>query len=207
MSVASPPSADGVVRVALAVACTEAEGPGRRFALWVQGCPLRCPGCCNPEFLPFGGGEVRSVDSVVADIDAARAHGIEGISLLGGEPTAQAAAVADIAEAAQRMGLSVMVYSGFTRETLVARHDVEVDRLLSATDLLVDGPYVEAQRTTSRRFIGSDNQVLHRLSTRSLAPDPRLDEGNTVELRVVIGPDGAQSLTVNGWPVRGAETR
>ena len=105
------------------------------------------------------------------------------------------------------MGLSVMVYSGFTRASLVARADVDVDRLLAATDLLVDGPYVEAQRTTSRRFIGSDNQVLHRLSTRALAPDPRLAEGNTLELRVVVSPDGRQSLTVNGWPVRGAETR
>jgi anaerobic ribonucleoside-triphosphate reductase activating protein len=45
------------LRVAQVVPCTEAEGPGRRFALWFQGCPLRCPGCCNPEMLPFEGGQ------------------------------------------------------------------------------------------------------------------------------------------------------
>ena len=41
--------------VAQFVPRTEAEGPGRRFALWVQGCPLRCKGCCNPEMLAFKG--------------------------------------------------------------------------------------------------------------------------------------------------------
>ena len=34
--------------VAQIVRCTEAEGPGKRYALWFQGCPLRCPSCCNP---------------------------------------------------------------------------------------------------------------------------------------------------------------
>ena len=28
--------------------CTESEGPGKRTAVWVQGCQRRCPGCCNP---------------------------------------------------------------------------------------------------------------------------------------------------------------
>ena len=47
---------DVILSVAQIVPHTEAEGPGVRFALWFQGCPLRCPGCCNPEMLPFDGG-------------------------------------------------------------------------------------------------------------------------------------------------------
>lgn len=35
------------------VDCTEVEGPGRRAALWVQGCLKRCPSCCNPGHLPL----------------------------------------------------------------------------------------------------------------------------------------------------------
>src|SRR6059058_3547475 len=55
---------EAIVSVAHIVPCTEAEGPGKRFALWFQGCPLRCPGCCNPEMLPFEGGESRRVDDL-----------------------------------------------------------------------------------------------------------------------------------------------
>lgn len=195
------------LNVAMEVACTEAEGPGRRYAVWVQGCPLRCPGCCNPEFLAFREATRRAVDDVIADIYAARARGIEGISLLGGEPTMQAAALADVAEATRAMGLTVMVYSGFTLAELRGRGDVDVDRLLAATDLLVDGPYVEAQRTTTRRYIGSDNQVLHVLTDRHRADDAVFAARNTVELRIVTDADGRTRVELNGWPTHGAHTR
>src|SRR3954468_2699873 len=93
--------ADLTLRVAQIVPCTEAEGPGRRFALWFQGCPLRCPGCCNPEMLPFAGGTPRPV----GDIFAERAppgddHQIEGVPLPGGEPLAHAAGAAALARGA-----------------------------------------------------------------------------------------------------------
>ncbi|HEY1098133.1 MAG TPA: 4Fe-4S single cluster domain-containing protein [Myxococcota bacterium] len=196
------------VNVALEVACTEAEGPGRRYALWVQGCPLRCKGCCNPEFLVDTPRTHRHVREIVADMRRARdERGIEGISLLGGEPTRQAVALADVAVAARELGLSVMVFSGFTKAQLVAEDAPGVARLLAHTDLLVDGPYIEAQRTTSRRYIGSDNQVLHHLTDRYRIDDPRFAAPNTVELRIVVDVDGAQRFELNGWPVRGASTR
>src|SRR5216684_2378768 len=103
------------VRIAQIVPCTEAEGPGKRFALWFQGCPMRCPGCCNPEMLPFEGGEKVPVARIIADIISAKEHhAIEGITLLGGEPLAHAAAGASIAKAIRGHGLSVMVFSGYT---------------------------------------------------------------------------------------------
>src|SRR5439155_12091236 len=93
-------------RVAHWVACTEAEGPGKRFALWFQGCPLRCPGCCNPEMLPFQGGDLLPVPAVAEAVRAAAAeHGLEGITLLGGEPLAHAAGGAALARAAHGLGL------------------------------------------------------------------------------------------------------
>src|SRR5437588_600228 len=91
---------DIFLRVAQAVPATEAEGPGVRYALWLQGCPLRCPGCCNPEMLPFEGGTRVSVREVVEEVGrAARDHGVEGITLLGGEPLAHAAGAAVLARA------------------------------------------------------------------------------------------------------------
>lgn len=184
----------GSVRVAQIVADTEAEGPGRRFAVWVQGCPLRCAGCCNPQMLKFEGGTETPVSELVAQaLASARDKGIEGVSLLGGEPTAQAEALAEFAHAVRNAGLSVMVYSGFTRAELEAKPDAA--KLLAACDLLVDGPYDRMQPESERRWIGSTNQVLHFLSDRYRADDPRFRTKNTVEIRFKNG-----ELVVNGWP-------
>src|SRR5215212_1823498 len=112
-----------MMRIAQVVPSTEAEGPGRRFAVWFQGCPLRCPGCCNPEYLPFVGGESRTLAEMTTELDRAREDGLEGVSLLGGEPFAHAAAAAVFAGVARNRGLSVMVYSGYTIEQIRAMTD------------------------------------------------------------------------------------
>src|ERR1700690_87816 len=90
--VQDPALPDVILQVAQIVPATEAEGPGVRFALWFQGCPLRCPGCCNPEMLPFDGGVRMPASEAVRQLEeAARRHRIEGVTLLGGEPLAHAA--------------------------------------------------------------------------------------------------------------------
>jgi len=187
------------LKVAMVVPRTEAEGPGLRYAVWVQGCPLRCAGCCNPEMLEFAGGEARDPEDMVEEACAA---GVEGVSLLGGEPFAQADGLATLAEGARARGLSVMIYSGYTLAELRALAGEGPRRLLAAADLLVDGRFEARLRSQRRRFIGSDNQVLHFLSDRYRADDPRLAGGNTVELRLRGG-----ELLLNGWPVLGPRTR
>ncbi len=103
-------------------------------------------------------------------------------------------------------GLSVMVFSGYTLQELRAEGDVDVDGLLAATDLLVDGRYLEERRTTARRYIGSDNQQLHFLTDRYRQDDPRFAAGNTLEMRVVV-KEGKSTLLINGFPILGARTR
>src|SRR5579859_3485622 len=121
------PMSEVVLRVAQTVACTEAEGPGRRYALWFQGCPLRCPGCCNPEMLPFEGGTPLTLSEVVRQVEeAVRDHGVEGVTLMGGEPLAHAAAAAALARAMRQRGLTVMIFSGFTLEEAAAMPDPAV---------------------------------------------------------------------------------
>jgi anaerobic ribonucleoside-triphosphate reductase activating protein len=185
--------------VAQIVPSTEAEGPGRRFALWFQGCPLRCPGCCNPEFLPFEGGQSVTLANVLEQVDAARNEGIEGITLLGGEPLAHAAGAAALAIAVRERGLTVMVFTGYTLEQARAMSDPDVDRLLAHTDILVDGPYVRERPDTTRRWIGSTNQRIHFLTRRYRADDPCWRERNTLEIRV----RGAE-VSVNGFPAKRA---
>lgn len=183
-------------QIAQIVPSTEAEGPGRRFALWFQGCPLRCPGCCNPEMLPFTGGQATSVPQLVEQMLAAQSQfQIEGITLLGGEPFAHAEPAAALAHQAQQHGLSVMIFSGFMLEELQTRSEGAIAQLLGATDLLVDGPYLCEQPDTTRRWIGSTNQRIHFLSQRYQPDDPIWKEPNTIEIRLLGG-----ELTVNGFP-------
>jgi anaerobic ribonucleoside-triphosphate reductase activating protein len=188
-----------LLRIAQIVPVTEAEGPGKRFALWFQGCPLRCPGCCNPEMLPFEGGDLRPIDDVLADVRTAEEAGIEGITLLGGEPFAHARPAAELARRVRAAGLSVMVFTGYALAELQARGDPHVSALLSETDILVDGPYLRDQPETQRRWIGSRNQQVHFLTDRCDPHDPRWQMPNTLEIRLADG-----ELSVNGFPARQA---
>jgi anaerobic ribonucleoside-triphosphate reductase activating protein len=188
------------LRVAQIVPCTEAEGPGKRFALWFQGCPLRCPGCCNPEMLPFEGGTPLTLDEVVAALrESALANDLEGITLLGGEPLAHAVEGAALARAAHELGLNVMVFTGYLLEDARQMTTAGVQDLLTETDILVDGPYVRELPETRRRWIGSSNQRIHFLSDRCDPEDPRWLQKNTLEIRLKDG-----ELTVNGFPARHA---
>jgi anaerobic ribonucleoside-triphosphate reductase activating protein len=193
------PTDEQTVRVAQVVPVTEAEGPGKRYAIWFQGCPLRCPGCCNPEFLPFKGGEARTVGELSDEFARARdAGGVEGITLLGGEPFAHAVGAGALARAARDHGLNVMVFTGYRVEDLRELPDPSVAVLLSLTDILVDGPYLREQPDTERRWIGSRNQRIHFLTDRYHFDD-RWRERNTLEIRV-----DRTGVTVNGFPAAGA---
>lgn len=180
------------LRVAQIIPDTEAEGPGKRFALWVQGCTLHCPGCCNPEmFAPDKGGALAPVEELAAKILGT--PGIEGVSVLGGEPFQQPEPLAELCARVRAGGLSVMIYTGYTLGELKERASAAA--LLAQADLLVDGRYDQTRPEATRRWIGSSNQVMHFLSPRYTPVDPRFTTSNTVELRFEKG-----QLTINGWP-------
>jgi anaerobic ribonucleoside-triphosphate reductase activating protein len=188
------------LRVARWVPVTEAEGPGRRFALWLQGCRLACPGCCNPELWDAARGRAAAPGEVTAALAAVRGE-VEGITLLGGEPFDQAAGAARVARAARGMGLSVAVFTGYRLEELAARGDRGTRALLAAADLLVDGRYDASRPERERRWVGSRNQRFHFLTDRYAPGVEAVHPGEpaeTVELH--LGPDG--SLVRSGWPVR-----
>lgn len=126
----------------------------------------------------------------------------EGVTFLGGEPFAQAEALANVARGVRDAGRSVMVFTGYTLDELHRENRDDVRALLACTDLLVDGRYEAAQRTRTRRWIGSDNQVMHFLTDRYSPLDPRFHEGNHLEIRIRNG-----EISLNGWPVHGARTR
>ena len=188
----------GLLRVGSLVPVTHAEGPGARFALWVQGCSIRCAGCCNPHLFDAEAGQPMAVGEVLAQIVEVRDQ-IEGITLLGGEPFEQAAPLAELARETRALGLSVMTFSGYRLEELLARRSPGTLALLAETDLLVDGRYEASLPETERRWAGSTNQRFHYLSARYSPGIERAGPGEvdrTVEVR--LGADG--TVAINGWP-------
>lgn len=178
------------------IACpTEAEGPGRRWALWFQGCSIRCPGCCNPHLFPKDGGKTLSTTEILSNLnDAKRNDEIEGITLLGGEPTEQLEAATIVAAHAQSIGLTVLVFTGKRLEDL--KKTKENMKFLEKIDILVDGPFDATQPETNRRWIGSANQKIHFLSERASYPDSRWELPNTLEITLRQG-----KLLINGFPL------
>ena len=144
------------------------DGLGIRMTVFVQGCPHRCKGCHNPASWDSAGGKVYPL-RFVADL-VQKDPLLDGVTFSGGEPFAQPAPLAVLAAWLHSRGMNVWCYSGYTYEQLVqkAQTDADTAALLQNIDVLVDGPFVEAQRDLTLKFRGSANQrVLDMPRTRA----------------------------------------
>ena len=175
------------LRIARVLHGTVAEGPGLRSAIWVQGCSIRCKGCINPHLFSPRGGTLMDPEAIVAE---ALEAGSEGLTFLGGEPFDQAEGLADLAELAHAAGLGVMTFTGYSYESLMTKNDGS-PRLIAATDLLVDGPYVREKPEKERALVGSENQRFIHLTDRYKNYNP-YKQANRLEVR--IKTDGTLEL-------------
>ena len=169
---------------------SRANGPGLRSVVWVQGCPFRCPGCFNPDFLPFAGGRTVPASEVAAWVLAE--EDTEGVSFSGGEPFAQAGALATVAEQVRAAGKGVLIFTGFAVATLRQSANPGVRRLLTAADLLIAGPY-QRDHPSRQPLLASANQERVFLTERYRTADfgPRRTEFH-------IGTAG--TVAVTGFP-------
>jgi anaerobic ribonucleoside-triphosphate reductase activating protein len=168
------------------------NGPGERFVVWVQGCPLACPGCWNPDTWSSAPKILTSPGDFANEVVAT--SGIEGLTISGGEPFLQAGALADVAKRVRAAGLSVMIFTGFELDELRTGSQV---KLLSLADIVVSGRYVRALRTEALTWCGSSNQHVHFLTDRydlSELHNPRLAESFI---------DRKGDLVVTGMPPAG----
>ena len=132
------------------------DGPGFRFSCFVQGCPHHCPGCHNPESHDPSGGKELSVEEVARQMLGNPLT--DGLTLSGGEPFAQSEDCLALAKIAHANKLNVWSYSGWTFEHL-RDHGTDAQKaLLQELDVLVDGPFLLAERTLSLPWRGSRNQ-------------------------------------------------
>ena len=131
------------------------DGPGIRTTVFGQGCPHHCPGCHNPETWEFGCGTEVSVEAVAEMVKANPL--CRGVTFSGGEPFAQAGEFAKLGRLLKAAGYEVASYSGYTFEQLL-QGTAEQRELLETVDVLIDGPFVQAERSLELNFRGSRNQ-------------------------------------------------
>ena len=134
------------------------DGPGLRLTIFTQGCLHHCPGCHNPQTHDPEGGSWADTEDILAA--AAENPLLDGITLSGGDPFLQPVPCLALAEGAHKIGLNVWTYTGYTWEALLEENDAEKLALLKETDVLVDGPFLLAERSLELRFCGSRNQRL-----------------------------------------------
>jgi anaerobic ribonucleoside-triphosphate reductase activating protein len=170
------------------------NGPGVRSVIWVQGCPIRCKGCFNPGLWDKNGGTVTNIDALYYEITGT--EGIDGVTFSGGEPFMQAAPLAELGRRLHSRNLTVVTFSGFTYDRLLKTGCPSWQNLLSETDLLISGPYIQGL-PRGHALSGSSNQEVRVLSGRinvdlsGLPADERVSE---------ITITSAGSVAVTGFP-------
>jgi len=156
---------------------SQANGPGTRAVVWVQGCTLGCPGCFNVPTHPAVGGENVTVDVLFERIQALQ-NSIEGITISGGEPLQQQIGVAQLLRRVKaETSLSVVLFTGFSwpelqkmglRQPNTTRNSPLT--LLQDVDVLIAGRYDQTQHL-AQDLRGSTNKITYFLTNRYTAQD------------------------------------
>lgn len=147
------------------------DGDGIVVSFWTQGCPHRCPGCHNPETWDFNGGMELPNDIKGQIIKAISANGImRNFSVLGGEPLCdENKELVDEIVTAVRItypDIKIYLWTGYEYDTLIEKCDDNINHILNQIDILIDGPFVLAERDLTLELRGSHNQKIHKLTNR-----------------------------------------
>jgi len=140
-----------------------ANGIGTCVSFWTQGCPHHCPGCQNPETWNFNGGKDIPADIQEQIIKAISANNItRNFSVLGGEPLCEEnlEKVDKIITSVRTIfpQIKIFVWTGYLLEELKEKNDNRINHILSQINILIDGPYIEAERDITLKLCGSKNQ-------------------------------------------------
>ena len=153
------------LRIAGTVNDSIVDGPGIRYTIFTQGCPHHCQGCHNPQTHDFAGDQDADVEKILEEIFNNPI--LSGVTFSGGEPFCQAEALLPIAEAIKKKGKHLMIYTGYLLEHLQKMENAGVQRLLELADVIVDGPFILAEKNLTLSYRGSENQrVIDMVKTR-----------------------------------------
>mgnify|MGYP000550831241 FL=1 len=145
------------------ITCDTANGEGVRTSLFVSGCTNHCPGCFNQEAQDFNYGKLYTQDTENILLDCIKQPYISGLSILGGDPLCQddmgLITLDFLAHKVHSLGKTVWLWTGFKWEDFNFTNNFSLQSLLlSACDVVVDGPFIEAEKDLSLAFRGSRNQ-------------------------------------------------
>ena len=130
------------------------DGEGVRTVIWTQGCSHNCKGCHNPGTHDFNGGFEVDIEEIINEIK--NLEGQEGITFSGGDPIFQAEACSLIAKEAKESNLDIWCYTGFKFEDII--NIPKFKEFLKYVDVLVDGKFIEEEKSLNLDFRGSRNQ-------------------------------------------------
>lgn len=145
-----------------------ANGTGTCVSFWTQGCPHHCPSCQNPETWDFQGGKEVPTDIRGQIIKAICANEItRNFSVLGGEPLCDEnldevdKIITGVRTAYPQ--IKIFVWTGYILEELKEKKNDKINHILSQIDVLIDGPFIQAERDITLELRGSRNQrILYR---------------------------------------------
>ena len=145
------------------ITCDTANGEGIRTSLFVSGCTNHCPGCFNQEAQDFNYGKLYTQDTENILLDCIKQPYISGLSILGGDPLCQddmgLITLNFLAHKVHSLGKTVWLWTGFKWENFNFTNNFSLQSLLlSACDVVVDGPFIEAEKDLTLAFRGSRNQ-------------------------------------------------
>ena len=149
--------------------CDIANGPGVRVSLFVSGCTRHCPDCFNTVAWDFDYGEPFTEETVEKLVQMLSPDYIRGLTILGGEPMEpqNQPGVLELVRAVRKAlpHKSIWCYTGYVlEEHLLSGKLCDPETvtlpLLRCLDVLVDGPFIAAQKDLSLSFRGSRNQRL-----------------------------------------------
>ena len=138
------------------------NGQGICVSFWAQGCPLRCSGCHNASIWDFEGGKEFTSETMNEILNAIAANGImRNFSILGGEPLCEENLPLTLLitqEVRKRYpNIKIFLWTGYCYEQL-DQNSPHINYILNNTDVLIDGPYEEAERDITLPLRGSRNQ-------------------------------------------------
>lgn len=160
------------------------DGPGIRFVVFLQGCPLRCQYCHNPDTWGAGGMEY-SVDEVIERALKYRNYFGDqgGVTVTGGEPLVQIDFVTELFTELKKRGVHTCVdTSGITFNSASAASVEKHEKLLSVADLfLLDIKHIDDDACQKLTGLSNKNTLAF---ARFLS-----DHGKKTWIRQVLVPD------------------